>query len=456
MIDARSDSNIWINRHRPFRVLVSAITLVAFLFTTIYSDVAWAVGTSGFSSVGPANPTGPGLLKELNVETFFIPEYMGFLRDSFKATKQDRIIIHIHDDHCNYYAQKRISEIIEYISSGYGVKTINLEGGALDYDLTPFTDIADTDTRERASDYFVKEGFLNGAEYFAVNNPEKADLWGIENVKLYLGNLNVYRNSMKHKAEVDKAIKSLSYILTNLKTHIYSKELLDFDTKYLQYKSANIEYNDYLAYLVTAAAANGIDMKRFENLMLLNKALGVEAGVDFKKANDQCDALVDKLQKTLSRNALEGLVAKTVEFKSERISQKEFYDYLIKKADSVKIDMENYKELESYVSYIKLYNSIDKNKIPAETDALENAIREKLCKNTEQRELAALSKNLAITKNIFGITLTKVDYNYYLAHEDSFAAANYLRFIDKYAPLYKITAKPDPAVNNLDRYREEI
>ena len=28
----------------------------------------------------------------------------------------------------------------------------------------------------------VKEGLVNGAEYYAINNPEKVNLWGVEDV----------------------------------------------------------------------------------------------------------------------------------------------------------------------------------------------------------------------------------------------------------------------------------
>ena len=39
------------------------------------------------------------------------------------------------------------------------------------------------------SDHFVREGLVNGAEYFALNNPDKASLWGIEDTELYIDNL---------------------------------------------------------------------------------------------------------------------------------------------------------------------------------------------------------------------------------------------------------------------------
>ena len=210
MSDARSNSYAVISRNRPLKVLVSAITLVAFfneaisygakrrnlyygriksrlnklfsiiwrdishrviasitliafLATSIPADLAWAAGTpSELTSVGSDRAGSPGIIKELNTATFSLPENLGTVRYSWSSDKQPvngeprKTIIHIQDAHCNYAAQKRIAEIIEYLNREYGVSHINLEGGARDYDLSIFTGITDLPIREKVSDYFVK------------------------------------------------------------------------------------------------------------------------------------------------------------------------------------------------------------------------------------------------------------------------------------------------------------
>ncbi|MFN3077713.1 MAG: hypothetical protein ABT940_12715, partial [Alphaproteobacteria bacterium] len=59
----------------------------------------------------------------------------------------------------------------------------------------------------------VKEGLVNGAEYYAVNNPGKVNLWGVEDEGLYLKNLKVYKESAGYKAKAEKYIGG--GILTN-------------------------------------------------------------------------------------------------------------------------------------------------------------------------------------------------------------------------------------------------
>ncbi|MDD5135743.1 MAG: AarF/UbiB family protein, partial [Candidatus Omnitrophica bacterium] len=463
MLDARSDSYVRLISRKPFKVVVSLITVVAFLFNTVSYDIAWAGRTpSELTSVGSdraVSPVSPGIFKELNVETFNLPQSLGTVKDSWSPSGSAAVrqtVIHIQDAHCNYYAQHTIAAILEYLTKEYGISEVNLEGGAREYDLSTFTSIDDKEARERIADHFVKEGVVSGAEYFAANNPEKVSLWGVEDPKLYMENLKVYRDSLEYKDDTDKLLKNLNYMLTSLKMKIYPKDLLELDLKYNQYKAGNIEFKDYLNYLAANSKDKLIDIKAFPNIFLLNQALKEESGIDFNKANNERDRLIDMLGKKLSKNGLKELVEKTVEFKGERISQGEFYRYLVNKSKEAGLSVENFPDLEKYIVYISSYAAVDKAKIIDEVAALEKKIRDCLIRNEKERELDRLSRNLAILKNIFNISLTRADYQYYKSNEAAFAMKNYISFINREAPLCNINAKLDDGITRLDGYRADI
>ena len=475
MTDARAYHTVPKQFKGPLRV-IALITLWSFLFTTVFGEYllerAWTspvlVESSGVY-VDRGIATG---FKELNAETFHLPQYLGRVTDAWLAplaepyTKDTSglnglsnardTIIHIQDAHCNYYAQHTINDIIEYLNEEYGLSVVNIEGGKGDYDLSVFTEIRDKRIRKKVADYFVKEGIVNGAEFFAINNPEKITLWGIEETPLYLENLNAYRQSLKYKEDTDRYLKSLNHILTNLKRHIFSRELLDLDSKYAEYKADKIKLKDYLAYLINHARQKVINVKSHANLYLLYQSLKEENKIDFKKANLERDRLVDELQRVLSKFELEELVVKTVGFKKEMLSQKDFYAYLAKKAASINLDLENFPELQRFIIYISLYDAIDKTKVMQEIDALENKIRETLYRNDKERKLNSLSRNFALMKNMFNISLKRDDYEYYKQNKSSFDARNYIAFINKEAPLYKITAKLDGNISSLDRHLKNI
>lgn len=206
-----------------FTRAVSVLVAITFIF----SSISFAIPEERKT----AAPTHQELVT--NPEKIVVPRELGLVKSKFIGN-EGRLVVHIQDAHCNYAAQHRIADIIEYLNKEYGIETVNLEGGTKGYDLAVFTEIADKAVRDKVADYFVKDGKVSGPEYFAINNPGKVNLWCIEDAKLYIENLNVYRESLKYKGDADKIIRSLSSMLTNLKVKIYSGELLEFDAKYIQ------------------------------------------------------------------------------------------------------------------------------------------------------------------------------------------------------------------------------
>jgi len=442
------------------RVFILSLAII-FLLNSIGGDLligaSWAAKIpSGLPSVGLEGNGGPTPLKDLSADTFALPRELGYIQESSKVPDSTKTVVHIQDAHCNYAAQKTISEILNYLTTEYGVSVVNCEGGTESYDFSPFTAIPEKDIREKTANFFVKEGVVSAAEYYAVNNPQKVKLWGVEDADLYIKNLKIYRESLAHEDEIDKDLKSIGYMLDNLKRHIYPEGLLELDGYYTKYKDDKIGFKEYIVYLLMAAGKRLIDIKSYSNIYLLSQTLDQEEDINFKKANNEKDEVVDKLKKTLSRNKLEELVAKVGELKIERISQGDFYTYLVKKANSIKLDLNAYPELQKYIVYISLYSAIDRAKIMQEMESLEDRLKDTLYENDTQRELGILSKNLAIEKNLFKISLTRDDYTYYKEHASSFAVSNYVKFIDAKAPLYKIRPTLDENIGVLDVYREKM
>jgi len=437
MLDDRDTNLILFCSKTILLKVISVITMWFFLLTTgvggVFIETVWAARTpSGIDADVSSVDDNRSFLKEFDVETVILPQNLGSIKYTHRADS-DKTVIHIQDAHCNYAAQHVIADIIEYFHKEYGINVVNLEGGQKAYDLSIFAGIYDKNIREKVADFFVKEGIVNGGEFFAINNPEKLTLWGVENVGLYLRNLDVYRNSLGYKDIVEKYIKSLSHILGSLKLHIYSEELLDLDQRYHQYKVNNAEFKEYLSYILSKGTLQKIDIKAFENLYLLNQSLEAEKEIDFKKADIERRRVMDILEERLSDRELKKFVLKTIEYKMKKISQEDFYKYLVKKAKLSGIDLEEFPEFKRYMAYISTYHSVNKEKVMEELNTLENEIKESLYENDAQRELGLLSKNFALIKNIFNFTLTKDDYEYYRKNSRLFNMSNYTSFINEKA-----------------------
>ena len=396
MFSARSNSIF--RRKGPFRVIVCSITLWSFFV----SNITWAAGT-------PLEPTSTGSNRTVSSGSFFtLPHYLGEAKGSRK--EGSKTIIHIQDAHCDYACQHAIKGIVEYINSEYGVDLALLEGGAGNYDLSVFTEIEDLALREKVADYFVKEGRINGAELFAIMNPEKITLKGLEDPEAYIANLNAYRESLKAKPKVEEILSVVTQDLDEQKKSIYSKELTELDWKREDFASERLKLNDYVKYLLSLQS----EATSHENLTKLAHVLELEKDIDYRLANSERNRLIDKLTKRLSKGEIEMLVKKSALFKEDRIKPANFYAYLLDKMKVAGIDPnEEYPNVSRYKEYLGKYDSIDKYLLFREIDALEDELFETFAENKAQKELYAYSKYLELLHKLFSLSITRDEYDQY-------------------------------------------
>ena len=431
---------------------ITAIFLMTVFFLQVTISGSW-------SAVDGELPdsflTGGDVYAKLEIETLVVPGHLGEIKRSFIGDP-GKVLIHIQDAHCNPFAQEKIAELITYLNAEYGIKTVNLEGGVGAYDLSVFHSISGKVVRREVADHYVQKGDVNGAEYYAINNPGKVDLWGVEDKDLYLANLRVYRDSVTSKDTVDRYMKQLDHIVGNLKRHIFPNELAKIDTAFHEYKSKKTRFRDYAELLLERSYSYAIPVSDYRNLSLLNKSLECEEELDFEKANDERLLLIDDLKEALSRYELRELLTKSVDFKTKKISRNSFYAYLFDKSRQLNLDTGRYGALNDYREYISAYESIDRSVLFEELDSLEGRIKDQIISTNTERELDDLSHDLALLRNIFIIALNKRDYSYYLDNRDSFDVVNFTDFYDKESPKYKMSFKPEDELPELDGLRNNI
>ncbi|OGW75994.1 MAG: hypothetical protein A2Z72_00420 [Omnitrophica bacterium RBG_13_46_9] len=413
------------------------------------------MNTVSWSSESGAIPTARPV-QEIDIAGFEVPVTFGTVDTRYQGTN-GKTIIHIQDAHCNYGCQRSIENLVSFLNAEYGIDTVALEGGAGDYDLSVFTDINDRSLREKVADYFVQEGRINGAEFFAIRNPEKVTLKGLENTDLYIKNLNVYQEGLAYKNEVDEILRVLNHYLSNLKDHIYSRELKELEKNTKEYAGREITLAQYLEYLSDRSAELVLDISREKNLKKLITIIEDEKGIDFEQANTERKQLIDMLAKRLSALEMETFVKKSLLFKEDRIKETDFYSYLFKKSGTTDIDITGaYPNLAAYKKYVDAYGSIDTWVLFSELERLEDMIAEKLATNDTQKRLYRLSKSLVLIEDLFAISLEPERYALYEKEKDDLAVCHFLSFIEAEAPRYGIRTHIPDDVATLDRHRERM
>jgi hypothetical protein len=434
-------------RRGRFSLMFKGIAL-AVACLVMMNSLSWAVETD----YAPRAHT----VQRIDITGLEVPVTFGMVEERHAGTN-GKTIIHIQDAHCDYGCQRSIENLVGYLTTEYGIDTVALEGGAGDYDLSVFTGIEDRSLREKVADYFVQEGRVNGAEFFAIKNPGMVTLKGLENPDLYLKNLNIYQESLAYKDEVDEILQLLHYYLSNLKCHIYSRELKEFDDKRKEYADERIGLAEYLAYLSPLAQELTLDLSRGKNIHKLIKVIEEEKGIDFKEANIERKQLINRLTKRLSTRELETLVRKSVLFKEGRIKETDFYAYLFRKVRSTDSDIAGaYPNLTAYRKYVDIYDSIDTWVLFSELARLEDAIAGRLATNEAQKKLYRLSKHLVLIEDLFAISLEPGRYLLYQKEKDDLAIRHFLSFIETEAPRYTMRAHISDDVAILDTYREKM
>lgn len=419
MTDASSQIFYRLFKQKVVTRIIASITLVIFVFGLFSYDIEAAQSPDRQDLADPAVKT---------PFTISIPHELGSIvvRSSPDAPSADPfsgpIVVHIQDAHCNYGAQLKVAAIIRYLHDAYGFSAVNLEGGRGSYDLSIFERIGDRSLRAAVAEKFLKDGRIGGAEYLAATRGGSIDLWGVEDTGLYLGNLNAYRDSLARKADADALLASIGATLASMKPRIYSKGLLAYDAAYRRYRSGSIEFREYLVLLISLAARGGIDLSGLPNAGALAQVIDREGGIDFELARRERSALIESLRGALSKRQAAQLADKAASCAAGRLSQDRLCAYLFATASRMRVDTSACVNLKRYARYLRTYGAIDPLAVMKELEALDIRVRESLVRSDAERALDGISRNHALLKSFFASTITRDEYDYYVARKGSFSA----------------------------------
>ena len=192
--------------------------------------------------------------------------------------------------------------------------------------------------------------------------------------------------------------------------------------------------------------------------------------------------LIDTITKKLDKEQLAALVNRSLEFKMGKVSSVEYYDYLKTLASKYGISLVNdFPNLFNYIIYNSVYSRIENEDLFKDIKRFEEATKEKLFENDDQRSLEKLSRHINILLGLVNIKLLNDDFDYYKAHQEEFAHEAFALFINKVAvkfgfafevespseavresmskleDFYKIAIKRDKALvdNTLEAMRKE-
>gem|GEM_PF-4402977 len=374
---------------------------------------------------------------------FSIPTQFGRTRIS-KSVDAGCTLIHIEDAHDSLEAQKKIVSILGVLASDYDVRTIALEGGAGEMDTALFKTYPDQTLAKKAAEDLVKEGRLNAGEFFALTSEMPISVYGAEEKTLYRENLKAFRDLLKNKEKIEKDLKGLCRSIEVLKERVYSDPLKEMERNRTLALEEEKGFTRRWERLKALAMKKNVSLDGYDELKTLDAVSSLEKEIDFAKANEERSKLLlsfrvpsnDGTRNLIQRRSLapleltkadaEALVLKSLDYKSGKIGDSDFYIFLSSLASRYEISLAPYSDLARYMRYLALFDSLDLTRVFEEIEKFEEEVRAATFENDDQRSLASLSTRREILNDLVTGEASSKTFERFSTHPEDFDRERYL------------------------------
>ncbi|MCX5679414.1 MAG: hypothetical protein NTZ95_01910 [Candidatus Omnitrophica bacterium] len=424
------------------------IRLIALLvvFAFINQDIVWAQGGDPIwgKQAASANP--------LNINSNInVPKDVAVTKEVYNSTG-DKTIINIQDAHASLAAQESIASILDSLVTNYDLKLIAIEGSTGYIDTSLLKTFPDENIKRSTAKYLMGKGRMSAGEFFAITSNKPIALYGIEDKPLYETNVEQFRKVYEINEATKTDLANLKAALKELQEKIYSSDLKELDANSVLHKDGKITFTARWELVNKLAGKTGSSYEKYPNLSKLVESLKLEKGISFDTANKERDSLIDALSKSLAKAELEKLVLKSLAFKTNKVSQGEYYTFLEDLAQKNGISPAPYKNLINYTEYIALYEAIDLLGIFAEARDFEDEIKAKLFANDDQKKLHDLSKCVDFIQDLFELKLQNGDFEYLSDNVKVCNAQVLAEFLRDASSKYNVALKGDYDIGRIFGY----
>jgi len=241
--------------HRPgFRIWTRIIIMFVSL-TFVFPYITWAFTPETFQNDSSTICFSDRVIK--------IPKKFGSIVQSFQG--KGRVVIHIQDLHCHYEIQSNIAKIIDYMAGHYGLQLVTIEGASQPVNVTKLSSFPVEKVKKEVGDYFMRQGKISGAEFYAATGRHVINLEGIENPDHYREGRECVMSFLNNESQ--GYIWDIRETLNELKTKIYTPELRAFDAKKMAFCQGELSLFQYCRFLYKTACKSALDLSAFPQLV---------------------------------------------------------------------------------------------------------------------------------------------------------------------------------------------
>jgi|GEM_PF-4309515 len=397
--------------------------LIAFLF--LFQDVV------GHAAIDLS------VQSKTDFKSLYVPQDIGIVKESQIQPASD-VIVNVKDIHDNFGAQQSIVQILENLVVNYNVRTIGMEGVEGFVDTSLLAALPDDNFRLKTANHMMQEGKLSAGEFFSAVSGGRIAVYGMDDEKLYEKNLEAFKQNLKNKSKNYAAVDRLRSVLARFEDTVYSEDLRNLNENGVLSRNGNLKFSDRWKEISSMADRLGVAYRDYPNVQHLLKVMDMETRIDFERTNSERETLMDVLSKVLEREKLEKLVLESVSYKMGKISQGSFSSFVLEMARATSVETSVYPNLAKYAEYMMAYEAVDIDALKDEVGDLEDKLREKVFRNSRERELYTLTKQCDILKDLFEVKLSSASLAYFKKNSGAFKADAFKKYIAEESARLKV------------------
>ncbi len=191
-----------------------------------------------------------------------IPQTFATTTKQFQGQKG--MVVHIQDIHCNYGVQTNIASILDYLVKNAGLATVMVEGASQPINLTLLSTFPDATLKKQVGDFFLKQGKISGAEYYAACGENPLRLRGLETQNLYTESQTLVKYFLND--ECQGMIQEVRDVFEQLKNRVYAKELKAYDKAKTQCRDGQMPITKFSALLCATATTYQVNLSPYPTL----------------------------------------------------------------------------------------------------------------------------------------------------------------------------------------------
>lgn len=449
---------------KTFNKVISLATVILFSLTTVASSApmvnpGFVFNNASFLANRVEVPEGLGTIQER-----FVPERS---QTPHEVSLAMPAIFHIQDAHAHYEAQQNIKNILHFLTEQYDIELVFLEG-VIDQLNPDFLKFFNEDAHNlKAADLMARDGIVNGAELFLLENKSKKMITvrGVEDKELYRRNLQAFRDVFNQKEKSEQFLGWVKGELEKILSRIAHKPLQAFFREWLFYQDTPHLLQHHIKTLARFAQdemkldlSNARNQKDWPQLVRILKLEEMEKAWDPNQAEKEKEKLTGWMKEMkLEVSALPQLEAIESKIQGQkkangeiRKAVEQFYDLLQPQGFS----FQNYPQLSKQWGLAILQSEIDANTLMKEMDDLTKVLLERLAETQEEKNLISLYQDYLLVKKLISLKLVQEDYQRLTERRSEMSPSAFSDKIKQAAASIKI--KPSPvSVKDVDAIFEK-